>query len=182
METKKKFNKFNNLTIDLRNNKGGVILHRSKEKFKYKGTNMFLTEMKLNSSDQDAKRKFIISIRKDGVNNDYEMTQMSFTEDELSNLKNNIEELITYKNNKEYVPLSKTHFQDLIGKKYKVLYRPALRQVIDDSYFNLKNSEIKYIEGYVENFNPNFGGIFYDKEFGFNIIPFKSIIQMLEIK
>jgi hypothetical protein len=108
------------------------------------------------------------------------MTQMDFTENELVELKDNIDEMLTYKNQK-YIPQYENNFKDLTGKRYSVWFNPYYLSEERRKACSIE-SKIDYIEGYIENFNPQTGIILFDKEFGFNIIPFKSIIQILEIK
>lgn len=58
--------------------------------------NMFITELKLNHSDNQS-RKFAISIRLDGHkdNNRYhKISQMSFSEDELRSVRDQIDRLL----------------------------------------------------------------------------------------
>lgn len=76
-------------------NKGrGVISLKASDKFPYKQQNMFISEFKVNGSEE---RKFVVSIRLDGEGSEsgrVKLSQMNFNENELLELRNNIDELL----------------------------------------------------------------------------------------
>lgn len=185
MEIGKRLNNSGNLVISLKDKRRITMFDRFgelKSSFKVKGTNMFLTEIKRNNAI-DSERKFIISIRQDGINNDYKMSQMEFNENELNELKDCIEDMITYKNENDtkHKPLVESNFEEVLDKQYKVWFKESISS-IGEEYSNRSLQHVKYIEGYMENFNPSNNAVLYSEEYGFNIIPCNNIVQMLEIK
>jgi hypothetical protein len=106
-----------------------------------------------------------------------EETDVDLTESEVEMLIDEISKKL--KLGKEYNPLSEQNFEPLVGKRFKMIYKSKLREVIEET--PLRCAKINYIEGYLENFSPHTGVILYDKEYGFNIIPLKSIVQMEQI-
>jgi hypothetical protein len=57
MKIEKKLNKHNNMVIKLHDDTDGTIFSRTGERFSYKTTNMFLTEMKVNDPNKPKKNK-----------------------------------------------------------------------------------------------------------------------------
>jgi hypothetical protein len=73
---------------------------------------------------------------------------------------------------------NKLDFQNICGRRFKVRYKTYKELV-----FKIKIEECEsYIEGTLENFNPQAEVVLSDDKYGFNIIPYKSIIYMEEIK
>lgn len=64
---------------------------------KVKGINIHISESKVNSIRTFEPRKYMMSLRQDGINNgDYKMTQISLTEDELILIRDSINSLLSY--------------------------------------------------------------------------------------
>lgn len=70
-------------------------------------------------------------------------------------------------------------FNDLTGRYFKVFFRHMYEF---ENRFSLRDSKLEYIEGYLEDFMPMETAIFNDKKYGFNIIPYQLIVQMIEVK
>lgn len=78
----------------------------------------------------------------------------------------------------DYIPLSDRGFSDVAGKRVKIVFQDIKSALTG---IPINSSKLKYVEGYIENFYPGTGVILNDEEFGFNIIPMKSIVQLLEV-
>lgn len=91
-------------------------------------------------------------------------------------LKNNstIVEVYRVINDQRYKFLSESDFTLLAGRKFALWFKN-----LSDVGFNPLS--VKYIEGNLENFNPKTNVILNSEKYGFNIIPFTSVVQMLEI-
>ncbi len=75
----------------------GVINPRGNRQFKYMKQNMFISEYNSSDMDKNHKRKFVVSIRLDGKDDDlgdYRLTQISFDESELRELKFQLDKLL----------------------------------------------------------------------------------------
>lgn len=75
------------------------IIHNgiNNTKFHCGKENLFIIEQKVNSPIIDAKRNFIVSIRRDGIKNnqgEFILSQMSFDEDELQKLRESIDSIL----------------------------------------------------------------------------------------
>lgn len=68
---------------------------------------------------------------------------------------------------------------DLCGRRFKILYKSYGEML---GKMSLLECKPKYIEGMVENFNPMKEVVINDERFGFNIIPYQSIIYMEQIR
>lgn len=74
----------------------------------------------------------------------------------------------------EYQSIAEQHFISLIGRKYKIRFN-------SQGSYNEVDKILTYVKGNIESIS-NGRVVLYDEEYGFNIIPFHSIIQMLEVR
>lgn len=70
-------------------------------------------------------------------------------------------------------------FTELTGRKFKIIYKDCNDLIYRT---DIRHCNLKIIEGTMENFNPSAEVVINSKEYGFNIIPYKSIVYMVEIK
>lgn len=64
---------------------------------KVKGVNLHLSESRVNSPSPNPERKFIMSLRQDGIHKgEYKLTQMMLTKEELIQIRNSINEIIEF--------------------------------------------------------------------------------------
>ena len=62
---------------------------------KVKGVNLHLSELRVNSPNLNPERKFVMSLRQDGIyNGEYKLTQMILTKEELIQIRNGINEIL----------------------------------------------------------------------------------------
>ncbi|MFJ8528463.1 hypothetical protein [Bacillus sp. NPDC094106] len=87
-----------------RDKNGKLKKHLSKEAIQIIGgfhcrkTNMFIIEKQKNNLSKEPLRKFVISMRLDGNNqnnHEFKMAQMDFNEEELIQLKEQIEDILS---------------------------------------------------------------------------------------
>lgn len=64
---------------------------------KVKRVNLFLSELKVNSPIPNPDRKFVMSLRQDGINRgEYKLTQMMLTKEELIEIRNGINQMLEF--------------------------------------------------------------------------------------
>lgn len=73
----------------------GVVYPRGDHRFEYSKQNMYMSEYKIKGCQDQ--RRFIISIRLDGIDGKCKLTQMNFRHDDMLELRNKIDELLRYK-------------------------------------------------------------------------------------
>lgn len=75
----------------------GIINASGDNRFEYCRQSLFISEYKINKSNIDNERKFVLSVRLDGGKKDEgrcKLTQMNFNEFELFALRNRIDEML----------------------------------------------------------------------------------------
>ena len=74
-----------------------------------------------------------------------------------------------------------TDFKEITGRKFKIIYKSYNDYILNTKITDY-NCKLNKIEGIIENFRPSAEVVINSEIHGFNIIPYKSIVYMLEIK
>lgn len=88
--------KNNNHSIVLSKKVNGIIKQFKEKSMKIIQQNTFIHENK-SSIDNNEVRTFTLVIRQDGINGDFKMSQMNYSEQELYQLRNSIDDLLNNK-------------------------------------------------------------------------------------
>lgn len=152
----------------------GTLGWLTEEKFKYNQSNLIISESQINNPRTKDDRSFIVVVRLDGDNGKYKKSQMSFDQNELSILRDNIDEILDV--GKEETPNNELFG---IGKKYKFVCSKFGNYKDDNTYSGVCKKHIGTLINYD---SPFIGRFFIKNENGaLEIIPMQSVIEMIEI-